>query len=223
MQKKFNFYEDPGHGWMACKKILLHELGIATQISSYSYQREDMAYLEEDCDLSLFIKAFQEKVGTKPTLTHHITDRRSKIRGYEGYVCDSAYKVVATLAENDVNPIKEAFMYSPASAMKQTYLWGRKKGYWVKIYNTATGNLVGQFDQAGSAEDSLMPYYRVTCESTGNWAEYEEPCYSLTYQVPNIAAEKIAFASSPDCFIEIAAEHARSKGHGPRIQMRLGN
>jgi len=223
MQKKFNFYEDPGHGWMACKKILLHELGIATKISSYSYQRGDMAYLEEDYDLGLFINAFQVKVGARLTFTRHATDRRSNIRGYEGYVCDSAYKVVATLAENDVNPIKECFKYSHTAAVLQAYSWGCKKGYWVKVYDTATGKVIDRVNQTGSAEDDLMPSYIVTCESTGNWAEYEEPCYRLTYQVPNMAAEKIAFASSPDCFVDLAAEHARSKGHGPSIQMRMGN
>ena len=54
MIKVFNFYADPGHGWMAVKKQQLVELGIAAKITPCSYQRGDTAYLEEDGDLDLF-------------------------------------------------------------------------------------------------------------------------------------------------------------------------
>lgn len=35
---KFQFYADPGHGWVEVKRELLKELGIEDKISSYSYQ-----------------------------------------------------------------------------------------------------------------------------------------------------------------------------------------
>ena len=57
MKKVFHFYADPGHGWLAVKKHYLHSFGIASRITSYSYQRGDTAYLEEDCDLSVFLAA----------------------------------------------------------------------------------------------------------------------------------------------------------------------
>ena len=53
----FTFYHDPGHGWLAVPRALLHDLGIADEITPYSYQRLDHVYLEEDCDLSTFTRA----------------------------------------------------------------------------------------------------------------------------------------------------------------------
>ena len=53
----FTFYSDPGHGWLAVPRALLHDLGIADEITPYSYQRLDTVFLEEDCDLSTFTRA----------------------------------------------------------------------------------------------------------------------------------------------------------------------
>jgi hypothetical protein len=53
----FTFYSDPGHGWLAVPRNLLHELGIADEISPYSYQRMETVFLEEDCDLTTFTRA----------------------------------------------------------------------------------------------------------------------------------------------------------------------
>jgi len=50
-------HEDPGHGWLEVPKRELIELGIADQISDYSYQDKDNVYLEEDCDMTIFLKA----------------------------------------------------------------------------------------------------------------------------------------------------------------------
>lgn len=55
--KTYIFHSDPGHGWLAVKLKELQELGIADKISSYSYQKGKTVYLEEDCDMSIFIKA----------------------------------------------------------------------------------------------------------------------------------------------------------------------
>ena len=53
----YRFIEDPGHGWLEVPITELHRLGIAGQVSSYSYRKGDMAYLEEDCDAGLFLDA----------------------------------------------------------------------------------------------------------------------------------------------------------------------
>ena len=53
----FTFYSDPGHGWLAVPRELLHELGIANEISRYSYQRLETVFLEEDSDLCRFTRA----------------------------------------------------------------------------------------------------------------------------------------------------------------------
>ena len=54
---QFKFFEDPGHGWMEVPVQLIALLGIRDRISAYSYRKGDMAYLEEDCDLSEFMEA----------------------------------------------------------------------------------------------------------------------------------------------------------------------
>ena len=89
--KKYNFYEDPGHGWLKIKITELEKLNIANKISGYSYMRGGWAYLEEDCDMGIFLDAigfngsnFME--WEKKYLTTHIADKTSKIREYSGFV-----------------------------------------------------------------------------------------------------------------------------------------
>lgn len=61
MRKEFNFYEDPGHGWLEVDFQELEELHIIQKISGYSYinPKNAKAYLEEDCDASLFIETLE--------------------------------------------------------------------------------------------------------------------------------------------------------------------
>jgi len=81
---KFDIYSDPGHGWCKVSRKFLTKLGIAGKISSYSYQRNDMVYLEEDCDLGLLIKALRDN-GVAVEFREHTTNKYSKIRGYDYY------------------------------------------------------------------------------------------------------------------------------------------
>jgi len=67
------------------KTYKLMQLGIITQISSYSYMRGATAYLEEDCDASLFFNAYKDKYGTDPKHTYRHTNNRSPIRNYDSY------------------------------------------------------------------------------------------------------------------------------------------
>lgn len=88
MQKVFNFYQDPGHGWIKVPFSLIKELGIEKEISCHSYWRKGQVYLEEDSDFMKFIKAMKEKkqftLGEQNIRSFH-TDNTSKIRGYEMY------------------------------------------------------------------------------------------------------------------------------------------
>ena len=81
---KFDFYEDPGHGWLKVKKSLIKELGIQDNITPYSYIRGDYVYLEEDCDFSTFVKAMKDVDKTVELRIHH-TNKTSKIRNYQHY------------------------------------------------------------------------------------------------------------------------------------------
>lgn len=78
---KIKVYADPGHAWAVVKRKLLIKLGIEHQISPYSYQRGDNAYLEEDCDLSVLIHALNH-AKIPYTFDEYHGDKRSRIRGY---------------------------------------------------------------------------------------------------------------------------------------------
>jgi hypothetical protein len=54
---KLRFITDPGHGWLEVPMTMIQTLGIASEISHYSYRYGDMAYLEEDCDAGVFMSA----------------------------------------------------------------------------------------------------------------------------------------------------------------------
>lgn len=77
-------YSDPGHSWGKVKRSVLHNLGIANNISSYSYQRGEYVYLEEDCDLSTLCMALNQR-NTRIKFVEKHTDRDSRIRSYERY------------------------------------------------------------------------------------------------------------------------------------------
>jgi len=56
---QITYHADPSHGWAEIPVSLIQELGISGQISPYSYIKGNKAYLEEDCDLGLFLRAYK--------------------------------------------------------------------------------------------------------------------------------------------------------------------
>lgn len=60
-QKNFIYYQDAGHGWIACRRALLQQLGIEQDITPFSYQRGGTVYLEEDCDASALVIALMNR------------------------------------------------------------------------------------------------------------------------------------------------------------------
>ena len=84
----FNFYQDPGHGWVKVPNSLIKELGIEKDISCHSYWRKRYIYLEEDSDFGRFCQAMEHKKQITITEQHiksFHTNRSSKIRNYEIY------------------------------------------------------------------------------------------------------------------------------------------
>lgn len=77
-------YSDPGHSWAKVKRSVLHNLGIANDITPYSYQRGEYVYLEEDCDLSTLCMALNQR-NTRIKFVQKYADRESRIRSYECY------------------------------------------------------------------------------------------------------------------------------------------
>ncbi len=78
-QKEYTWFVDPGHAWLEVEISELYRLGIADNISCYSYMQGEIAYLEEDCDAQLFIS----KIGYLPKteIYHEI----SPVRRYQSY------------------------------------------------------------------------------------------------------------------------------------------
>ena len=76
---------DSSHGWAKVPKSLLKELGIEKSVSSYSYMRDDYAYLEEDCDLALFVKTWETNGNVAEFRFHKQSLKGSKIRSYLSY------------------------------------------------------------------------------------------------------------------------------------------
>lgn len=77
-------YADPGHAWAKVSKKELAKLGIANEISGFSYERGEFAYLEEDCDLEKYIMALRAK-GIVYKFKENFTNNQSRIRNYYHY------------------------------------------------------------------------------------------------------------------------------------------
>jgi len=85
---RYDFYTDPGHGWLKIKRDQLKKLGIEDKISSCSYQLDDDVYLEEDKDAGLFVKSLEEEEGgvfLPDNLIEHKVDVPSSIRSYNSF------------------------------------------------------------------------------------------------------------------------------------------
>lgn len=80
---KYRFIADPGHGWLEVSTEELEHLKIANDISPYSYRYGGKAYLEEDCDLSVFLKAKKE-AGEEVELLE-VYQENTPIRSYQSY------------------------------------------------------------------------------------------------------------------------------------------
>ena len=84
--RKFEFFSDPGHGWVKVPGALLRELGIVERISSYSYAAAGFGYLEEDCDLTVFFDAYRERFGRDPALVERVSAHApAKVRNYSRF------------------------------------------------------------------------------------------------------------------------------------------
>jgi hypothetical protein len=121
---KFKFFSDAGHAWLKVPISLLVKLGINTQISKYSYKRGDFAYLEEDCDATTFVHALKAN-GMTFEYTEHISEKASKIRGYEPYKMETEDHV-EVIYNDAAQMLAEAYVY--LSAVKNLQIESAKRG-----------------------------------------------------------------------------------------------
>jgi hypothetical protein len=80
----FPIFVDPGHGWLVATDKQLKRAGLApTDFSGFSYKRGNRFYLEEDCDLDLFLTAWTKKVKKPYKFKEYHGNKSSRIRNYE--------------------------------------------------------------------------------------------------------------------------------------------
>jgi len=107
--KKVTFLNDPGHGWLSVSNKDVKELGIADQISRYSYMSPTRSYLEEDCDAGVYMDA-AKKAGWKLEVKNSYTEV-TPIRNYpdfDKYWIDNKFGVGSlVLLHNGVSGVIE--------------------------------------------------------------------------------------------------------------------
>lgn len=76
-------FEDAGHAWLEVSRAELVELGIQGEISPFSYQKGGDVFLEEDCDLGVYVGALKARgIELKFDRVYH---DRSPVRGFHSY------------------------------------------------------------------------------------------------------------------------------------------
>lgn len=72
----FTYHTDPGHGWLEVSAADLKAVGLtAKDFSAYSYRGNGKLYLEEDCDASKFVAAYEAKHGRKAEYQERYAER----------------------------------------------------------------------------------------------------------------------------------------------------
>jgi len=80
---KYNYIQDPAHGWLEVTRGEVNRLGIGSKISPYSYEKGENCYLEEDCDMYEFIQA--KKARGEAYEFYEIHQENTPIRNYQSY------------------------------------------------------------------------------------------------------------------------------------------
>jgi len=108
-KESYEFYADPGHGWLKVPLSKLDELGLADSISPYSFMRKGYAYLEEDSDAGKFIEALKKK-GVEVTIDEHTANYESSIRLYDGYETPLFLKAKKAILESQTSEELNEFL-----------------------------------------------------------------------------------------------------------------
>lgn len=99
---KYTYWHDDGHGWLEVPLVDLFDLGIADDISMFSYMRRrsnlGLAYtavfLEEDADMGKFLHAHLEKRGMLAKYDQVYAGHRAVIWDYPHYSAEHAARQV---------------------------------------------------------------------------------------------------------------------------------
>ncbi len=86
--RTITIYADPGHAWAKVSKTDKAFQAIKDKVSHFSYMTESHVFLEEDCDLKLYIEQLIDMGHTKETIKYRFIvakERSSRIRSYNRY------------------------------------------------------------------------------------------------------------------------------------------
>ena len=77
------FITDPGHGWLLVTTGQLAEVDLTPDaFSRYSYQHGDVLALEEDCDMAVFLTAYEAKHKEMPLIRARHLDHDAFVRNW---------------------------------------------------------------------------------------------------------------------------------------------
>lgn len=77
----FTFYCDPGHAWLRVSLRDLEATGLKPgDFTQYSYISPSAIFLEEDCDATKFLAAYEAKHGKEPRVNEMVVNGYSTIR-----------------------------------------------------------------------------------------------------------------------------------------------
>jgi len=85
---QYIYEQDPGHGWLAVPASELSRLEIAGSITPFSYRNGSWVYLEEDCDMAMFLDAKKAAGESVEIVSRHV--EATPIRGYAPYSAPEA-------------------------------------------------------------------------------------------------------------------------------------
>jgi len=82
LRNTFDLVTDASHGWLKVPVSELERLNIVEDITTFSYVRNDMAYLEQDADMATFLKAREAEGKPVTKIKEHNRNGQSRIRKY---------------------------------------------------------------------------------------------------------------------------------------------
>jgi hypothetical protein len=93
VKNPYILFDDPGHAWLRVPMHTIKTLGIGPKISAFSYMSKNRywAYLEEDCDMGLFIQTkYGPDINSRMLsddgfIKIHRLENESKIRGFDHF------------------------------------------------------------------------------------------------------------------------------------------
>ncbi len=83
----YTFHTDPGHGWLEVPIKDCARIGLSLDnFSKHSYRDGNTLFLEEDCDMAVFIKAYEcfHNSSQGPAIAWPSSDTLINIRGLDG-------------------------------------------------------------------------------------------------------------------------------------------